>query len=628
MKPLSVRQTVVIAMPESSALRQSENTRLDFAALAFIALLMVLHALPYYFATVTLDTARDLAAALQIVQGQSLARGPILNGLFHLGPLWFYLLAPVLALTQSQAITLLWVGLLAALKFPLAYRFGKRLQDRSLGLCFAALLAVPGWSAMGSMFPTHTVMVEAGVLLMMLLMLKLARGGYARDWAWLGLAAGLAMHAHPTAVFALVLLPAVFWFRRSHFRFAELIPMLLGAALFLLPLLPMLLAESAEGWPALAPTLNFAAQQKQHVNLMSSISIIYGTLVAGPEVALGLGSFESASVGALSLLGLLAIAALSGWFLPRRQLARRFAWALLALVLVSLLLALLRDYTPFYMTLVLMPFAALLLAIGLRALPRPDAWATLVILPSIVGTIVLISSANAGHASINVARLANVQNAKTKIVDAALLPAWQLDALGQALCDSDTPVVLHGYLALLYDASLAIGPELRCGRRVAAEIAGPGSAGAQHWLGLPPTLALQLGLQQSGRWIDTPKTEVQALWPLHPVAAADRTHYPHHRASPAPGAAHTWEVRSGAGHLLITTDLLYPYRVNRIDRVVANGQPARKWLSANVTAVWICDHCGENAITWKVIGEGNDPDTLDIVAVALPDSSLVALRGR
>ena len=584
-----------------------------------VTALALSHALTYTFATVTLDTARDLAATQSILDGEIAMRGPILNGLFNLGPLWFYLLAPVLALTKSQAVALLWVGVLASLKFPLAYRLGKAIRDADLGLCLAAVIALPGWSSFGAVFPTHTVMIEAAVLLQAHLMFMLAQGSRARYWAGLGFASGLALHAHPSAVCVLALLPAVLWCRRRILSRHDLIGMVMGGLLFALPLIPMLVAEYRESWPAFSPSLAYATQSTHHFTIGSALQIMQGTLVEGPRIALGLGGggvlIEALyiSVMLLALLGLF-VNVWAGVALERMMLAM----SLLALLLLSFLLSGLRDYTPFYMALVLLPFWYAAVAIGLRRLPLVRLWIVAAMVLALSGNALLITSAKVGHARIDVARLSNVQNAMPKFIDAALLPATQLDALGRALCDADHEVVLHGYLAVLYDASLALGPELWCGKRTGVVFSGPGSAGSAHWLGLPPLLAKRLGLQHDDNWNSTPKVEVHALWPTKPLEPADRTRYPHHRATGALAVTHTWTVQSAAGNALVTTDLLYPYRINKVGKVSANGRVASKQAEMNITQVWVCADCGNEAIEWQVEGLSNDPDVLDIVSIKLP----------
>jgi len=67
------------------------------------------------------DSVRDIAAALGIADGsQWPTTGPGLAFSAHLGPGWFYLLAPVAALSSSWLGVALFVAALASLKFPLA----------------------------------------------------------------------------------------------------------------------------------------------------------------------------------------------------------------------------------------------------------------------------------------------------------------------------------------------------------------------------------------------------------------------------------------------------------------------------------------------------------------------------
>jgi uncharacterized membrane protein YbaN (DUF454 family) len=605
--------------PGIDSTRTTDGTRDPFVIIVIIAL-MLSHALPYAWATVTLDTARDLAAAYRIAEGDLVLRGPILNGLFHVGPIWFYVLSPVLVLTKSQALTLLWVGLLAATKIPLAYVLGKSIRDSTLGLCFAVLIASPGWPSMGSVFPTHTVMVESAVLLQALLMYRLAGAASHRHWALLGLASGLALHAHPSATFVLLLIPAVLWMRRRRLEWRDLAAMSAGGALFFVPLMPMLLAEYREAWPALAPTAAFAQRGDHPFGVGPALQILQGTFVEGPRVAMHLTGSTSLVDLLLVAMAIAGVIGLAGNLLREARADRGIlVCTSLAIPILALLLSGIRGYTPFYMTLVLLPFGWMAVALGMSRLPGLRIWllscATLVV----AGSAILIASAESGEAHINVARLSNVRNAVPKPVNAALLPAWQLDALSRTLCDGGDDVVLHGYLALLYDASLGLGPELRCHRPNAAAFAGSGARGSSHWLGLPPVLALKLGIQTGGAWNDTPKHDVQPLSPSSPLQPADRKRYPHHVASGEMAGPHRWSLQShGQRRMLITTDLLYPYRVNRVEQVLANGAPARKVAEMNVTQVWLCDHCDTDRIDWEVVALSNDPDVLDIVATSAP----------
>ena len=159
------------------------------------------------FAALIVDSGRDLAWGWSIAQGEAWPTyGPSLNGIWQLGPAWYYLIALVLVLSGSIGGVAFGIGALAALKIPLAYTLGRRWRDASLGLVFAAAVALPGWNTLGQLVLSHTSLVEVAVLASLWLSL----------WAWqqrspaalLGAAAmfALALHAHPTA---LIVAPAL-----------------------------------------------------------------------------------------------------------------------------------------------------------------------------------------------------------------------------------------------------------------------------------------------------------------------------------------------------------------------------------------------------------------------------------
>lgn len=602
------------------------------AAVGWLALLMLWHALPYAWATVTLDTARDLHAARQIAAGEWLGRGPIFNGLFNLGPIWFYLLAPIWAITKSAAWTLLWAGLLASLKFPLAYRMGRAVEGHELGLMFALVLAMPSWSALGAVFPTHTAMVECAVLAQLLLMWRLSHGAPSRYWLALGLAAGLALHAHPSAVFVLILLPLVLWQRFRRFSFWRECAGLLGAiVLGLLPLLPMLWVEAREGWPSAQRTTAFAAESGSSFAIFQVFKLLRGTLWFGPIDALSMATNFSWVRGLLWIPLLLLIAGLvarlrglTSSTTPAPTRIGSVVLVLMTIIVIALMLVAARSYAPYYMVLVLLPLAAAVAAWILRALPAQYLLRWLLLIPVLAGSWVLIGSADRGLASINVARLSNVRSDETNRIEAALLSAWELDALRRNLCDHPGPLVLHGYLAALFDGALMAEQAANCAAGASLQFSGSAAANAQHWLGLPPLMAQQLGISSGSHWRDTIKQQVQPLWPLQPLSPADPLHYPHHAASGALLADQIWRVRSESANVLITTDLLFPYRVNRVEHVLANGQPARRIAEMNITQVWLCSDCADGAIDWEVQGRSNDAQTLDIVAISTAPSRLPA----
>jgi hypothetical protein len=147
------------------------------------------------------DSVRDIAAALGIADGsQWPTTGPGLAFSAHLGPAWFYLLAPVAALSSSWLGVALFVAALASLKFPLAYRLGVAAADWRYGLLFALTLLLPGWQHLQAMLVTHTSVVETLTLAYLLLLRGYLLQPELRRALALGICFGLALHAHPTTI--------------------------------------------------------------------------------------------------------------------------------------------------------------------------------------------------------------------------------------------------------------------------------------------------------------------------------------------------------------------------------------------------------------------------------------------
>src|SRR4029450_13838835 len=90
-----------------------------------LAAIVTLYLLPFPFSVMNFDLARDVAIASAIARGEAWPlEGPIFAGAIHAGPWWYYLFAIPFALGPSVLLAVLWVGVLAALKIPLAYMIG------------------------------------------------------------------------------------------------------------------------------------------------------------------------------------------------------------------------------------------------------------------------------------------------------------------------------------------------------------------------------------------------------------------------------------------------------------------------------------------------------------------------
>src|SRR5262249_24344676 len=147
------------------------------------------------------DLARDLYHGYRISSGLEWpTTGPKIGEGWHLGPAWYYLLALLLLIVRSIAGAIATVGVLAALKFPLAYVLGREWVDARFGVAWPILLALPGVATFESIWVAHPSLTAAASLAVVF---ALWRAVEHRSYAWMFAAClgfGLALHAHPTAL--------------------------------------------------------------------------------------------------------------------------------------------------------------------------------------------------------------------------------------------------------------------------------------------------------------------------------------------------------------------------------------------------------------------------------------------
>ncbi len=251
--------------------------------LVALLVLTASHVAALPLALLVIDSGRDIANAWVIAQGLDLPmRGPSIYRLWYLGPVWFYALAIPLLLGGSVTALSLWVGALAAAKVPLAYLLGRRWHGSTGGLLLAGIVSIPGWASVGEMVIVHTSVIEAAVLASLLASTISLSQSSLRSIASAWFVLALAMHAHPTAVFAAPLaLMASYHAARciGTWRVAAV-----GILAFSVPWLPMLVAESMSQWPQLATTSEFLAGGGFLTRSSSVPSVLYSTITGWPSL--------------------------------------------------------------------------------------------------------------------------------------------------------------------------------------------------------------------------------------------------------------------------------------------------------------------------------------------------------
>ena len=113
---------------------------------------------------VSIDVARDLYWGQRIVVGEALPLiGPPVGTTMLLGPVWYYLVAGVLAVSGSLTVYFSLMGCVLASKFALAYVVGKRWLGPVFGVSLAVAAAAPGVASYQMLGIGHPWFVEAAL---------------------------------------------------------------------------------------------------------------------------------------------------------------------------------------------------------------------------------------------------------------------------------------------------------------------------------------------------------------------------------------------------------------------------------------------------------------------------------
>ncbi len=484
------------------ALSIEKKSRHSIATLAVVFILYIVQAIIFYYAMIVVDSGRDIANAWTIASAQGFPLyGPEIYGTWHLGPFWFYFLALPLALGGSLGTLALCVGLLAAAKVPLAYLLGKHWYGSHGGLLLAALISIPGWSSVGSIAIAHTSIVESAVLLVMLLSLSVMKTPCPKRSAILMLAFALALHAHPTAIVITpwVAVALVYTIRQSN----VVTTLLLSAAAFSLPWLPLLIAEASSGWLMLSTSgdyfegLSLAAMAPGNTYAVAKGLLIGWVPFVSQYMVPWLSDFESIMVaGALLILCAATLGLIrSAWGGERLTLA-----IIVNLVGALWLLSVLRPDAVAHMYFALIPLVVCALGIGLTRLlagrTLTVGW-ILVVLSIVLQIGVLIERRSIaengslwsypGDAAANIS-----QPVEDDGVVLFWLAAGVQDQLAAELCGSNTS--LHGELASAFSWGAGVAIERACRDHRFRPHMG-GKQGDRRIAGIPRAHAEHLGIE-------------------------------------------------------------------------------------------------------------------------------------
>jgi hypothetical protein len=580
------------------------------------------------------DTARDLLAAWDIVQGVHYPlRGPELYATWHLGPIWHYLLALPLWLSHSAAWTALLVAMLAGLKLPLAYRLGFHFGGPALARLALIAIALPGWWMFEWLVASHTNLAASCVLGYALCLLHWSRRDRMMWLAGAGLLFSLALHAHPTALFwGWLVLPA-FWQRQRQggIRWTQTVPALL---LFLLPFAPMLVDEARHGWPMWSGTRAFVASRSELaiasrvLPFLRDLLVLDGVrmpaqfMLGPPWLALALHLLQC-------LLVLLAVVGL--W--ARRVAHAPAAWlAATALVLAASFVVLLRPEVPYWMTYALMPGVAAFLALGWHRLylalvaraqdgahpARALPWRRALIAVWVIAGLAFVTLAGQRiHASSQgwvavpyrvVGRYADPAKRVDDRVPNAIYPVFGQERLTRWLCAQQQPPNLHGDGAALQRLNQGSLRLLHCAQGPRAGIGGDTGAALALY---PAFLVQQAGLDSAPSFGAMREVAVKrVLHAAQPESDEVIRAYPPWLLTQQP--VHQFEVEVPAGHQIVAISNLRP---------VFNGLDEPRLLVDGAVRVPVA----RTAVTWlfrlpagrpgRLIVKTGDPGLIEVLAL-------------
>lgn len=569
------------------------------------------------FAAIHLDLARDVFVAWRLLHGVEYPwTGPVLAGVVHLGPVWYWLLALLLKLGDGLQGAVLLLAFLGSMQFPLAYLLGKELQNRRAGFLWSLGLLLPSWSTFENLLPLHYVLTAPLVLAFLLCALRYWRNPRRRYLVAATLALSLALHAHPTCIgLAWVWIALLTWaFHGKHCAKADVaIAILVG----LLPLIPYLIWDGSHGFSDMRSGLTYIGGGGLGAPTRM-LPVLWAATLGGTKYWLSV-MLQMPKVAVLALtavlcaLGLLGVYAFSAYRqkAKQRQYVTVFAFAVVSVWFTTTII---RDATPFYMT---TPLHVLMIGIVALGLTNSRPAITQIARPAFVlvslvlfaaATIAFARFQSQGSWPFSFFPLFDTTADATPTKPLPLMPAYAMSGSGKFLC-AQKDVSAHGDYArnLLYD--YAVEMQIACGRHDV--LIGGSETGREHWLGLSRALLADLRVQPV-RFIGP-----IGLLPAIPLArtpgiAEPRTPiYPSYTPQPSTAQRARYNFRLRAGQHIAIANLAY-FVPDPAVTVSIDGLPIGPAASDAITTVY--SGLPEHDADALVYVESSDFADLDIVA--------------
>jgi len=612
-------------------MRQSSPAT-DKVPLSHSAVLIVLvatYVFSYAFVSAIPDTNRDMFLAQAIARGTAFPlEGPILGGAIHLGPAWYYLLSLPLLLTSSWPATCLVVGLIAGLKFPLAYICGRKILNAEFGLLWAAALSLPGWSAYERLTIFNPNPAATAVLVLVWFALRIRSGMTSPSTIFFsGVALGLGIHIHPTVAIAGLLPLAIFAFDNR--TFAAILRMLaifsVGA---LITLLPYVISQGMSGAPDIGVAQTYVKQSIGLDNLAAMPLFLWGYLAVGPYTAIRHVANLSAGpaiffCGLMIAIHALAIAGIARGLIGRRISLPAIAAAFTVFLLACAWIVVLRSNTPVYFTYMLSPLFCCLLAYGVVQFPARYRQ-RLIAAVCVIGIAFSLrlgwsvaETMQSGVGSLPTSQEIKLKQPSEPYVD-IWFPSYAHSAFGKFLCALPSDASLHGPLAFIADWNVNADPLIACGRM---SLAGLGGMQAKVPLvGMPIAFWQRYGRNPQCRIGSIGLSPRGLVVHSRPDRIADGSRYLPRDFETGALESRNYRLNAAGGDAVLITNYLFPYTQTRIEKVSVNGRELNPIATTEMSRLYV-DRDSTTEAIWEISLSAQRDSGIDIVRLAARDHS-------
>jgi hypothetical protein len=349
-------------------------------ATAIPYLLWIMATWQFAHAGIHMDTARDWTQAARIASGDAYPlAGPGIAHAFHLGPIWFYVLALPLWLGLGFSGVGVWTAFLSGSQYLFAFWLGKRFaparaEANTCGAVFALSLTLPNWSAVHMGGTTHTIMAAPMLLAALFACVRFWDAPSAARAFVAGVTCSLAVHGHPTTGLVFVLLLGLIAAKRAipaaqKWQYCAL--SVVGFCVLFVPLLFAQFLQNNGGAHLNSGTVTaYVGAQSWLKNLQSAPQVLFASVVdtVGVQYAM-LG--DDAWLPRVSIFVWFAAAALAlrGWA-KARAWGSPIVWIAIGLSVASVVgAAWSRPFVTFYMLVPITVLLPLMFAYGWGVAP-------------------------------------------------------------------------------------------------------------------------------------------------------------------------------------------------------------------------------------------------------------------